>query len=317
MQSGNGGFTMKKPIALVLSLVLLCAVALPAFAAEGEGVYLRGETSLAKVGALRISTGGKAGQLVLQWTAVPRAQGYIILRSATGKTGSYKKIAEESGTAYTDAGLRHSTVYYYAVRPYARNGEKTVCGPSRKANLSTRITKSYAAGRFVQAWKAMDKFTEAYDKNAFDNGAAVQKTRGDWYGFYFPFTLKGCKTKADAVQYLNRWFTKASAKRIAAFFLKTIRGKLYIWLPQDPGSVGTLVINDVSVRKIVYSDKRVVCKFGLWIVPLFGAEENTPLEYAPQKLTMGYENGRWLFEDDGWYNFDFSYTSLITPNDGK
>ncbi len=306
---------MKKTIALLLALALVFGAALPAFAGD-RNAYLAGETSLASIGKLKISTGGKAKQLVLQWSAVPRADGYQILRSTTGKTGSYKRIAEESATSYTDAGLKNSTVYYYAVRAYAWTGTRTVYSPLKKANLSTRITKSFASYRYVQAWKAMDKFTNAYDETAFDKGTAIQKTRGDWYGYYLPFTLKGCSTKADAVKYLSKFFTKAGAKSIVNFFLKVIKGKLYIWLPEDPSPVGTLVINDIPTLKIKYGDTRIVCKFGTWYIPLYGAEESDPWEYLPVKCAMDYENGRWVFEDDGWYNFDFSYISAVTPNDG-
>lgn len=303
---------MKKALSLFLALVLVFSLALPA-AASGNH-YLEGETSLAAISKLKISTGGKAKQLVLQWSAVPRAGGYLVYRSPTGKAGTYKKIADLSGTSFTDKGLKNSTAYYYTVRAWAWNGEKTIYSPYKKANLSTRMSKSFASSCFTKTWKAMDKFTSAYNSAA---GKAIQKTRGGWYGFYFPFTLKGCKTKADAVNYLSKYFTKAGAKNIANFFLKVINNRLYIWLPQDPGIIGTLVINDVPTLKITYGDKRVVCKYGTWYVPLFGVEESDPLEYLTLKLAMQYEGGRWVFEDDGWYNFCFPYTTRITPNDGK
>ena len=54
-----------------------------------------------------------------------------------------------------------------------------------------------------------------------------------------------------------------------------------------------------------------------WFIPIYGVDESNPWEYLTVKCAMDYENGRWLFEDDGWYNFDFSYISVITPNDGK
>ena len=303
---------MKRIFTLLLALLVVSGAALPAFAGE-KNSYLAGETSLAAIPSLKISTGGKAKQLVLKWSAVPRADGYEVFRSTSGKSGSYQPIADEGGTTYTDTGLKNSTAYYYAVRAYAWTGERTVYSPMKKANLSTRITKTFAADRFVKTWKAMDRFT-----NAFRSGEdAIQKTRSGWYGYYFPFTLKGCSTKADAVKFLRAYFTKAAAKRIANFYLKEIGGKLYIWLPEDPGSIGTLVINDVTTRKISYADKRAICKFGTWFVPLFGAEETDPLEYVAVRFTLDYESGNWRFDDDGWYNFDFSYTSLITPNDGK
>ena len=300
---------MKRIITLLLSLLLLFTAIVPALA-------VRGETPPAKISKLTVSTGGKAKQLVLKWSAVPGADGYQIYRSTTGKRGSYQKIADKSGTSYTNTGLKHGATYYYAIRAYARNGKKTLCGPWKKANLSTRMTKAYASARFTQAWKAMDRFVSAYDQRALDRGQAFEKIRGDWYGYYFPFTLKGCKTKADAVTYLSSYFTKASAKKMVNFFLKVMNKKLYIWLPQDPGVLGALVINDVPTLKIAYSDRRVVCKFGTWFVPAYGAEGD-PLTYAVQKVAMQYERGHWFFTDENWYQFGYPYTTRITPNDGK
>ena len=303
---------MKKSIAILLALVLLFAAALPAFAKTREDVnaYLAGETSLAQIGSLKISTGGKAKQLVLKWSAVPRANGYEVLRSTTGKSGSYKKIDEVYGTSCTDKGLKHSTAYYYAVRAFAWNGEKTIYSPLKKANLSTRITKSYASARFAEVFKAMHKF-----KNAIKAGdpEAIQADMEGWYGYYFPFRLKGVTTKADAVKYLSKYLEKKLAQGIVDFYMKTIKGRLYLWLPEDPCEWEALVINDIPTIGITYNEKKVKCKFGTWFV---GFEEE--MNYYTVKLPMVYEGGRWVFGDDGyWYGFTFPYTTVITPNDGK
>ena len=297
---------MKRMVACLLALVLLVCAALPALAAK-EGL------SLAKPEKLTVSTGGKAKQLVLRWSAVPGAEAYQVFRSTTGKSGTYKIVCGLDDTTYTDTGLKHATSYYYAVRALALNGEKTIYGPYRKANLSTRITKSYASGRFTQVYKAMHKFKNAINKNdAAVGGKAIEAVRQGWYGFYFPFCLKGVSTKADAVSYLSKYLEKKLAKGIVNFYLKTIKGKLYIWMPQDPGEWESLVINDVPTLKISYGDKKVNCKFGTWWV---GFEEE--MQYVPVKLSMVYQNGRWVFaEDNYWYGFTFPYTTVITPNDG-
>ena len=304
---------MKRTIAILLALILLFGAALPAFAGD-RNTYLAGETSLAKIGKLTITTDGKSKQLVLQWSAVPRADGYQILRSTTGKTGSYKAIADEGGTTYTDKGLKNSTAYYYAVRAYAWNGSRTIYSPYKKANLSTRITKTYAVGRFTQAYKAMNKFQNAYDKNDYERGKAIEAEMMGWYGFYMPFKLKGCTTKADVVVYLSKYIEKQTAKEVVSFFLKTINGRLYIWKAQDPGMSETLIINDITARKLSYSsDKKVSCKFGTWFSGPDGDNH-----YYSIKLKLLYQNGSWVFaEDSYWYSLSYPYTTEITPNDGK
>lgn len=303
---------MKKLLALVLALVTLCLLALPAVASD-VNPYLQGETSLAKPAQLSVSTGGKAKQLVLRWSAVPRAHGYQVLRSETGKTGSYKAVITTTDTTFTDKALKHSRTYYYAVRAFAFNGEKTIYSPYKKAALSTRVSKSFVSGRFVSAYQAMNRFTNAFDRDAVEKGTAIAKIRNGWYGYYLPFTLEGCSTRQDAVTYLTRFFAKKAAKSLAKFFLKTIDGKLYLWLPQDRG-FGTLVINDTPTLKISYSDKKIVCKIGTYV----SVDPELPFEYWPIKLPMVYEKGRWVFaDDDFWYGFNYAYDTFVTPNDGR
>ena len=50
---------MKKALAILLVLVLVFSAALPAFAGD-RNAWLDGETSLAKIGKLTVSSGGKA-----------------------------------------------------------------------------------------------------------------------------------------------------------------------------------------------------------------------------------------------------------------
>ena len=299
--------TSKRLLAVLLAILTLALLAAPASVASAK-------SALPKIEGLNIFT-SKAKQITMTWNAISGVSGYEIWRSTTGKTGSYELITDVQKPVYTDTGLKHSKTYYYAVRAWGLDANGGfVYGPYKKANMSTRITKAYAAGHLVKAWKAMDKFVSAYD---YESGKYIEQIRGDWYGFYFPFTLSGCDTMADAVNYLHKYFTKKAAKAMAKFYLKTINGELYIWLPQDPGFMGPLVINDVSVKKISYRDKQAVCKFNTWIVPAYSDEEDPELEYIPWKVALDYENGTWLFEDDGWYNFMFDYTTVLTPNDGR
>lgn len=141
---------------------------------------------LPKISTLEIITGGKAKQLRLQWSPVSGATGYQFLRSTTGKPGSYAIIAATEGkTTYTDAGLKDSTPYYYAVRACADNGGRISYGAAKKGNLSTRITKSYACKRFRQVWKVMDKIWSSiiYPEDYLENFERA--------AFYYPITFKG------------------------------------------------------------------------------------------------------------------------------
>ena len=53
-------------------------------------------------------------QVTLTWSAVPGATGYKVLRSyLTG--GGYEKIAEVTGTSYTDTKVENGVAYYYVV----------------------------------------------------------------------------------------------------------------------------------------------------------------------------------------------------------
>ena len=105
---------------------------------------------------------------------------------------------------------------------------------------------------------------------------------------------------------------KKLAQKIVDFYMKTVKGRLYIWLPQDPGEWESLVINDIPTLKLSYSDKKVGCKFGTWF-----ASFEEEWQYYTVKLPLVYEGGRWVFgENDYWYGFTFTYTTAVTPNDG-
>jgi len=60
----------------------------------------------------------KAGkkQVKLTWKKVEGAQKYQIYRSATGKDGSFKKIATTTKLSYTNKNLKAKKTYYYKVR---------------------------------------------------------------------------------------------------------------------------------------------------------------------------------------------------------
>lgn len=103
-----------------------------------------------------ITTDGKSRQLKLTWTSLNGVTGYVVYRSESGKSGTYKKIAVVKGTnTYTDKSLNSSTNYYYAVRAYKTTDSKHTYGKYKTAYLSTRPTKTFLAKRVAAVSQAV------------------------------------------------------------------------------------------------------------------------------------------------------------------
>lgn len=290
---------MKRPSRFLCVLLVLAALCLLAAPAAGAA-----EFTLSPVGNLTISTGKKARQLVLDWDAVEGARAYQVLRSTTGKTGSFQSIIVQPDPGYTDTGLKNGKTYYYAVRALRWDGTDLVCGPYRKISLSTRITKSDAVKRFAQTYKAMNKFVRIRDWDA-------RIPTADGMGAYYPLALGGCSTKADVKAWLCKYFQKKAANAIIRYYrLKEIDGKPCIYRP-DADGVGALAVNDVTARKLKYADKKVACFFDTY--EIVGPEDDV-VPMPTLRLTLVYESGRWVFtDDDYWHQLNFYYTSMVKP----
>ena len=66
-----------------------------------------------------------ATKVKVSWNAVQGAAGYRVYR-ATSKSGSYTKVADTTGTSYTNTGLTTSKTYYYKVRAWVTvSGNRT------------------------------------------------------------------------------------------------------------------------------------------------------------------------------------------------
>ena len=74
----------------------------------------------------------------LTWSKVAGAKGYEVYR-ATGRNGTYKKVATTNRTSYQDKNLSSGKTYYYKVRAYKRKGNKTVTG--KLSSVVTAKTK--------------------------------------------------------------------------------------------------------------------------------------------------------------------------------
>ena len=64
----------------------------------------------------------KLGKVKLSWKRVRRVDGYFVLRSKTGKNGSFREIAQVKGgrkLSYTDSDVESGESYYYMIKAYA------------------------------------------------------------------------------------------------------------------------------------------------------------------------------------------------------
>ena len=135
------------------------------------------------------------------WDKQLKADGYQIYRSASGKSGSYKKIStlrSPDKNSYTNTGLKNAKTYYYAVRAFCRIGGKEYFGKFAKASLSTRLTKSYLQKRLVAANKFyIDWIQHRFEAHACEDPSDTRPVPGDNYGFIY-IHVKSDKYKSVA-----------------------------------------------------------------------------------------------------------------------
>lgn len=97
------------------------------YTSEYNETGVPGKTSL---GASNINTISlENGNVILTWKQIPKAQGYVVMRS-TSPNGTYKKIRTAQGvsdTAFIDKNLPSGT-YYYKVRAFRQIDSKFVYG---------------------------------------------------------------------------------------------------------------------------------------------------------------------------------------------
>ena len=260
------------------------------------------KSGLPAVRGLTVSTDGEAKQLVLDWDAMDEAFGYEIYRSTTGKTGSYKRIDVVGNPPFTDSDLKNATTYYYAVRPWAwNNAKETLFGPFRKVHLSTKITKSFALKRFQATWKTMDKLWSSIQHPE----DYIADSKSD--AIYYPITFKGYTTKAALKKYLQKFFTKQTANAIVNQNFTEIGGKLYAvtHMVMDPQeglrSSKYLILSSISVKRLKCDDRKATISAELPYLILTGPGPfDDAYETVREKLTLSYENGRWVFSQSKW-----------------
>jgi hypothetical protein len=105
-------------------------------------------------------TTAAGGRAAVTWAAVPGAKGYEVHRADVGLpwAAEFRRVAEQSGTAFEDAGLEAGKVYAYVVKAVAAGG---VVGPA-----STRAwTRPAVPGQPVVSVLAADRVAVSWDRH--------------------------------------------------------------------------------------------------------------------------------------------------------
>ncbi len=289
---------MKRCISLLLTLLtLLFCVCMPV------NVFAK-EESLDKIYDLYVFVpNNKAKTLCLTWYEDQnKPDGYQIYRSDSGKAGTYRKIATTTKPTFTDSGLKNQTVYYYAVRAFAKNGNKTVYSPFAKRDCFTKITKSYAAKllkngyEIYQKWITRNTLKLNYGKQLkfkevtrMDDGTIF-----DFQVDYYPVLDKTITTKKALSNYLNKYFTDwAIGEFVDAYYVEH-NGRLYAREPDFVDGIGQ-VYEQFKIRDIAQKDD----------FASFSVLETWTTYTGDFPVMAAYElfrfGNRWLFSDNSWF----------------
>lgn len=252
---------------------------------NGKNVYgeiskkVKAQTRLSlDIAKLSITTGGKSGQLKLTWTKLSGVTGYVVYRSTSGKSGTYKKIATVKGSnTYTDKKLHSSKNYYYLVRAYKNADGKRTYGKYKSAYLSTRPTKMFLAERLMAASGVMFDYATGFDVD-WTNRKNWITVNGTNY-----CRIRKFSSKAEMIQYLEKYCTREIYGKYLDWYIDK-NGKLYT-STGDWGDVGpsgwTISVSNLKDRSCTvtyqayynydqtfYSDPevhKVIYKNGYWV----------------------------------------------------
>lgn len=226
---------------------------------------------------LAITTDGKSRQLKLTWTSLNGVTGYVVYRSTSGKSGTYKKIAVVKGTnTYTDKSLNSSTNYYYAVRAYKTADSKHTYGKYKTAYLSTRPTKTFLAKRLVATSNALYNLSCGMNLDF----SKTIKIKGET-----AYLVKGYKSKAQLKNKMEQYCTSnIYGKYLDSYY--EVGGKLYSVVGPwgDRGPAGwTISVSDLKDKSCTITYR----EYYDW---------GDGFEYAaPEQHKVIYKNGNWVF----------------------
>lgn len=270
----------KRILSAVLIFLFLLTPVLPGASISNVGVSASAAASTSKKNSLKLktltlSTAKKSNQIKLSWSKVSNAKGYVIFRSTTGKSGSYKKLTTVKGkTNYTDKKLKSSKTYYYAVRAYRVKNGKTTYGPYKYANLSTRPTNAFIAKRFILANEVYIDFLLGFDT---DSGEPIM-INGEPYKRVWRFSSKKSLRK-----YLDKYMTSNVYSEHLSYYIEK-DGKLYSPYP----AYGAITEDrwNVIVKKLGDTSCTFSLKSMSTYMPEFGISE--------ARFKMIFKNGRWV-----------------------
>lgn len=275
----------------IISFILVFMMAFSMVVIPQATTFASNDVSLTKITNLKITTANKKQLLKLTWNAQPQADGYQVYRSTTGKTGSYKKIATlQNKSVYVDKNLKAAKTYYYAVRAFRKADGKNSFGPFAKANLSTRLTKSYLQKRLVAANKFyIDWIQHRFAASACEDPSDTRPIPGDSFGFiYIRVKSDKYKSVADLKREAAKYFTKSVYDELIEDAYADFDGKLYRKSYDTGGDGGT----DYGKLNIV-ALKDTSCRIKVTGYYSDGENEHSFTDY----YNLVYKNGRWLFKD--------------------
>jgi autotransporter-associated beta strand protein len=127
--------------------------------------------------------------VVLNWTAVSGAVGYIVRRNTTN-TGFYMYIQNVTETTFTDAGLNAATTYYYQVSAVNAAGASASANctvvPPPTAPIS--LSAFPGNGQVTLSWTAVPGVTGYYLFSGPDSGDETNLVVGNYSGTTFTNT---------------------------------------------------------------------------------------------------------------------------------
>ncbi len=182
---------------------------------NGTKVYSSKSSAVSAAPKPTAPTGVKAGhtsatKVKVSWSAVKGATGYRVYR-ATSKTGSYTKLADTTGTSYTNTGLTKSKTYYYKVRAWVTvSGTRTYSAqtaavavkPAPAAPAGVKVSR--AATKATVRWSAVTGAT-AYQVYRASSSSGSYTRVGETTATSFANTgLSGTKTYYYKVRALRR-----------------------------------------------------------------------------------------------------------------
>ena len=288
---------MKRLISVVLAMLIMlsCAAAPLAVYAKKDKLDQPAEFF---VGV----PDNKEKTLHLAWTGVSGADGYQIYRSNSGKSGTYQLIATTKNLAYTDNNLKQQTLYYYAVRAFAKTGGKTIYSDLYKDDCYTKISKNFAYKKLQQAYQISEQWIYCLEKYCnFKKTVTKKETHIDpdgsewtYYAEYCLITNKSITTKQALKKYLSKYFDLWKVEAFVDAYYIEKGGRLYVRIPEW-GDGGGQYRELAKVRDIVQRKNWITFSVLQTWNDFYGKY------YDLQTFTLSRSGTNLVFSDDSWF----------------